>query len=132
MLQNLQLLVSLATSPDSFSVIVTPYLPLIGTIFGGLIIGIFAVYNRRKGNVETRAPEVNEIWAQQNVQSHQLDMERRLRRKVEDLLYALRKAFKAYVHRVQRGGPTELTPHEIEILQRDVDTSDIDVPKGKE
>lgn len=91
---------------------ITPYLPLIGILFGSLVVGLFAVWNRKRGNMETRAPDVNEIWQQQAKESHDLDMERRWRRRLENFAFELARVFRGYVRRVQAGGSTDLTPHE--------------------
>lgn len=42
-----------------------PFWPGIVTLIGFLVVGAFAVWNRRKGNTETRAPSVAEIWARE-------------------------------------------------------------------
>jgi len=114
-----------------------PFLPLIGVVVGGLIVGAFAVYNRRKNNVEVKMPSVAELWAKQVEQGEKLDAETDLRRKsdvkVEELekrvrvadrrsdayaaaLEGTRDAFKAYVARIQRGGSNTLTKNEKALL----------------
>lgn len=95
----------------------TPYLPLIGTIFGGIVVGAFAAWNRKKGNVETKAPSVAEIWARE---------ERLTRRNgwLSNAAWRIQSAFRRYVSRVQAGGPTELTATEQNLL--DLDMSDDD------
>lgn len=107
--------------------LITPYLPLLGIILGGLIVGIFGIHNRRKGNVETRAPDVNEIWQQQIYQNHELDLERRWRRRLENFAHELVKVFRGYVARVQSGGSTELTYHERMFHDTDPPTSETNV-----
>lgn len=97
---------------DSFTAFITPYLPLIITIIGGLIVGGFGIWNRRHGNIETRAPDVNEIWQQQAAEAKELDLERRLRRRLEDLLRELVRVFWLYTGRVQGGGSKELNTQE--------------------
>lgn len=87
----------------------TPYLPLLGTLLGGLIIGGFAMWNRRKGNVETKAPSVAEIWARSD------RLERRAR-----AAFRILDAFRGYVARVRAGGDTDLnaveqTAHDIDL-----------------
>lgn len=115
-----------------------PFLPLIGVIVGGLIVGAFAVYNRRKNNVEVKMPSVAELWAKQVEQGEKLDQETDLRRKsdakVDELekkvrvadrrsdayaaaLEGTRNAFKAYVTRIQRGGSNTLTKNEKALLE---------------
>lgn len=102
--------------------IVTPYLPFIGTVAGAALVGIFAIWNRKRGAVETRAPDVNEIWQQQAQQSKELDIERRLRRLLEDMYTDLREAFNIYVRRVHRGGNIELTDREARLLNKETPT----------
>jgi hypothetical protein len=98
--------------PNDITVTITPYLPLVGTVAAGLLVGAFAIYNRRKGNIETRAPDVNEIWMQQAREAAALDFERRARRRLENYVDDLLRAFRGYVRRVQRGGSTDLTTTE--------------------
>ena len=95
----------------SFTVFITPYLPLIT-----VAVGVFGVYNRKRGAVETRAPDVNEIWVQQEAQSRLLDEERKGRRRLEAMLGQLWSAFVGYVNRVQSGGSMQLTTREMEIV----------------
>jgi hypothetical protein len=69
------------------------------TIAGGfaVVTALFAAYtanrNRRKGNLEQRAPDVQEIWVQQ-------ENDRRQRQIMEDMWWDLRAAFKSYFRRV--------------------------------
>jgi hypothetical protein len=107
-----------------FTELVTPYLPLIGTVVGAIVVGIFAMWNRRRGATENRAPDVNEIWQQQNSQSRELDLERWLRRALEDFVRDLRRAFHSYVRRVQGGGSTDLAPHEQKMFDADPPSMD--------
>lgn len=109
------------------SAILTPYLPLAGIILGGLLVGAFQVWNRKRGAVETRAPDVNEIWQQQIYQNHELDMERRWRRRLENFSHELVRIFRAYVKRVQNGGSTDLTPHEKLFHDTDPPSGEINV-----
>lgn len=102
---------------------VTPFLPLLGIFIGALLAGGFAVWNRRRGAVETRAPDVNEIWTRQAEDQKMLDAERRLRRRLEDFAREVLRAFLSYVHRVQAGGSVELTTYEQKILNAEVPTS---------
>lgn len=121
----LQLLAS--TIPDgglAFSEFITPYLPLLSGILGAMIVGLFAIWNRRRGAVETRAPDVNEIWHQQDAQSRALDLERKMRRWLEDLLTEALRAFRGYVHRVHRGGSTELNTKELKVYETKVPSLD--------
>lgn len=123
------MLVSTEIIESSFTVAITPYLPVLGIIAGGILVGAFGIYNRRKGNVETRAPDVNEIWQQQVVQGRELDLERKLRRKLEDWLYEFRKMFIAYVLRVQSGGSTNLTSHEAKFKDTEPVTMEMKILK---
>lgn len=93
----------------------TPYLPLFGTLLGGLIVGGFAIWNRRKGNVETKSPSVAEIWAR----SDRLESRARWAYRIQD-------ALREYVARVRSGGSLELTP--TEQIAHDIDLE----PSSKE
>ena len=105
----------------SFTVFITPYLPLITVAIGGIIVGVFSVYNRKRGAIETRAPDVNEIWVQQEAQSRLLDEERKGRRRLESMLGQLWSTFVGYVNRVQSGGSMQLTTHEMDIITESKD-----------
>lgn len=96
----------------SFTPTITPYLPLLGTIAGGVVIGIFAVWNRKRGATETRAPDVNESWRRAERLERRLDTERSHRRFAEDLADKIQDAFRAYVRRVRHGGDTTMTDRE--------------------
>ncbi len=96
----------------SFTETVTPYLPILGVIAGALIVGLFGVWNRKRGATEVRAPDVNESWLRADELDKALDQERRLRRLLQDLLHDVIVAFRTYTFRVQSGGPTELTEPE--------------------
>jgi hypothetical protein len=92
---------------------VTPYLPLIATVVGGLIVGGFAIWNRRRGNVETKSPTVAEIWAR----------EERLARRarwMENAAWRVQSAFRVYVNRARSGGSTEPTTAEQAALDLDL------------
>lgn len=102
---------------QTFTELITPYLPVIGVIFGGLIVGGFGLWNRKRGAVETRAPDVNELWQQQDSQNKALDFERKLRRFLEDSVRELLSVFKDYVDRVRKGGSTELNTKELKIYE---------------
>lgn len=91
----------------------TPYLPLIGTILGAVVVGAFAMWNRRKGNVETKAPSVAEIWAR----ADRLEYRARWSYKIQD-------AYRDYVSRVRGGGSNDLTVSEQ--IAHDVDLSEKD------
>lgn len=89
----------------SFTEALVPYLPILGTIVGGLVVGGFAVWNRRRGAVEHRAPDVTAMWSE-------TERARRLHRYFEDLYFELRGAFRGYVRRVQAGGSLDLSEAE--------------------
>ena len=128
----MQSLLQASVQDVTFTAAITPYLPFLGVIAGGLLLGVFGVYNRRKGNIETRAPDVNELWQQQTYQAAQLDLERKMRRKLEDWVYELRRVFIAYVRRVQSGGSAELTPHERKYHDTEPTTVEMKVVNKKE
>lgn len=94
---------------ERFTPIITT---LITVVLGGLIVGAFAVWNRRRGAVESRVPDVMEMWSQ-------TEKDRRLRRFFEDLYYETRGSFRGYVRRVRDGGSTELS--EAEKIRHDLD-----------
>lgn len=105
----------------NFTEVVTPYLPVIGVAVGGIVVGVFAAYNRRKGNTENRAPDVNELWQQQAADHRELVIANRLTRQLELHLGKLWEAFVAYVRRVQSGGSTELTTKEQKLIDMGTD-----------
>lgn len=117
------------SAAEAVNLVITPYLPLIGIIVGGIILGIFNVWNRRRGAEETRAPDVNEIWQQQMIQSQELDTERKWRRRLENYSHELRRVFIGYVRRVLSGGSAELTHHEKVFYDSDPPTSEINIKK---
>lgn len=96
----------------TFTEAITPYLPLIGIVVGGIVMGLFGAWNRKRGATETRAPDVNESWNRAEALDLALDNERKTRRLLQDLLYDVLAAFHSYTHRVQRGGSTDLTTRE--------------------
>ena len=96
----------------TFTEQLTPFLPFIGTLVGAILVGGFAVWNRKRGATENRAPDVNELWTQQASQARALDGERRHRWALEDFAHDVVRAFHSYVRRVQNGGSTTLTVHE--------------------
>jgi hypothetical protein len=123
--------VSFIGSALEISQLITPYVPVISVILGGMVVGAFGLWNRRRGAVETRAPDVNEIWQQQAYQSAELDMERKWRRRLENWSHELIDIFRGYVRRVQSGGSTDLTPHERMFYDSDPPTSEINITKQK-
>lgn len=94
----------IAAEVSPITEVLSPYLPLIGVIFGGIVVGLFGLWNRRKGNMETRAPDVNEIWQQQAKESHELDMERRWRRRLENFAHDLLGVYRSLAKRVMAEG----------------------------
>lgn len=111
--------IQLAARPEEFidtaislTQLVTPWLPLAGIVAGGIILGIFNAHNRRKGNTENRAPDVNEAWVEARTARHEYDMEHRLRIRLQNFVWELRTVYRNYVNRVQSGGSTDLTGHE--------------------
>lgn len=105
-------LINAAAAAENPSQFLTPYLPLLGVIAGAVVVGVFNAHNRRKGNVETRAPDVNEMWQQERLLAKELDTERKLRRKFESFSWFVLNTFRYYVDRVLSGGPKELTFNE--------------------
>ena len=100
---------------------IIPYLPL---IVGVLVVAISSgvgVWNRRRGAVENRAPDVNEMWTE-------TEKSRRARRFFEDLYFELRMFTHNYVRLVQSGGSTDLTAEERAVYDRDPFFNDKLVP----
>lgn len=88
---------------------ITPYLPLIGVIVGGLIVGGFAIYNRKKGNLEVKVPSVAEAWNEARAVRAEYDDLDRKYRNLLDAYDALKRLFRGFVDRVQRRIHIELT-----------------------
>lgn len=88
----------------SFTEAISPYLPLLGVIIGGLIVGGFAVYNRRRGNVETKLPSIAEVWAENRLQGQELNTEREYRRFFEILTHRLGEALVSIASRFTLNG----------------------------
>lgn len=120
---------SFAESTLAVTTVITPFLPLLTTILGGMVVGGFAVWNRRRGAHETRAPDVNEIWLRQTQTELALDTERRLRRRIEDMFMELRDVFRLYVNRVQAGGSVELTDRERKLYETSIPTYPTDTQR---
>lgn len=111
----------------TFTEMVSPYLPFVGVIFGGLIVGGFAVYNRRKGNIEVKVPTVAEAWGEvRELKKDLAEVERKYRNLIE-LFDALKALFRGYVERIRRGGSRKLTPQEQAALSLP-EVSDEDYP----
>lgn len=82
---------SLATTATTGETLIA-YLPLIGAVSVAIIAGLVAVWNRRRGAQETKAPSVSEIWAENRQLHGELEGERRWRRFFEDLMHTLGRA----------------------------------------
>lgn len=70
--------------------------PIIAGVFGvvtALVAAQLYRRNKTKGNRELRAPNVQEMWVQQ-------ELDRRARQVMEDMWWDLRSAFKSYFRRV--------------------------------
>lgn len=75
-----------------------------GVVAGGIVVGVFNAYNRRRGAEESKMPSVADIWAREERKSLQLEL-------LHTAYARLRGGFAAYVFRVRSGGdvaPTEL------------------------
>lgn len=117
--------------PSSPTALLTTVVPILVVVAGGIVAGLWAAHNRRKGAVESRFPDVNEIWSQQAKQSIELDNERKFRRKLEDYANEVIRLFRAYVQRVASGGSVALTEHERLFIESDPPTaSQNNVPQG--
>lgn len=73
------------------------FIGLVITAISGLLLSVVAAIMARRGSKlgtrEQRAPDVQEMWAQQ-------EADRRMRQLVEDLWWNLRRAFQSYFRRV--------------------------------
>lgn len=81
----------------------------------GIVLSIVAAVMARRGsklgNRETRAPDVQEMWAQQ-------EADRRMRQLVEDLWWNLRRAFQSYFRRVTGAvGKMNLTEAQAKVFE---------------
>ena len=99
---------------------ITPYLPFAGVVAGALIVGAFGLWNRKRGNIESRNPAVNEIWSRQAENEILLDAERKARRRLEDLLELAYRTFRGYVDRVMSDGTIHLTHAERAVYEAHV------------
>lgn len=102
---------------------ITTWSPIIVAVIGATFAGLWAAHNRRKGNVESRFPDVNEIWSQQARQSLELDHERTVRRRLEDYSQNLLRVFRGYHSRVSTGGSVQLTQQEEFYIKADPPTA---------
>lgn len=88
--------------------------PTITGVFGVLLATVTALLARRgakQGNREQRAPDVQELWAQQ-------ESDRRMRQLVEDLWWTVRQAFQSYYRRVNTAVHLlNLTPEQLVLFE---------------
>lgn len=73
--------------------LVAPIITGIFALIVGIVGGVMARRGSKLGNREQRAPDVQEMWVQQ-------EADRRIRQAVEDLWWNLRRAFQSYFRRV--------------------------------
>lgn len=90
---------------------------IITVVVGGVIVGLFARWNQKRGAIETKAPSVSELWAEDRKKQAELDIERDLRRWFQDAFWALVRAFNSYITRVANGGSTSLRAFERKALE---------------
>lgn len=99
------------------SPVITGIFAVVLTFVGGLL----ARRGSKVGSLEQRAPDVQEMWAQQ-------ESDRRMRQITEDMWWALRRAFQSYYRRVtsaliqisltkEQARAFELTPDEVEAIK---------------
>lgn len=72
---------------------IAPTITGVFAVIISLVGGVMAFRGSRIGAKEQRAPDVQEMWAQQ-------DHDRRSRQAVEDMWWNLRRAFQSYFRRV--------------------------------
>lgn len=112
------MIVHLAATPQpSFAETIIPFLPIIGLVLVAIITGAFAIYNRSKGNTETKLPTVVQIWEKQAEADAAYDLEQRRRR----ALSAAFDALVAFVRRLVARTNTTLTPDEEALLVSPLD-----------
>lgn len=87
----------------------TPWIPVMGVVAGGIVVGFFGAWNRRRGNEESKMPTVDQIWAREERQGQQLTA-------LHTAYARLRGTFAAYVFRARNGGDTTPTETEIRFL----------------
>lgn len=103
----------------TFTEQITPYLPVLGIAVGSVLVGGFAVWNRRRGATEAKAPTVAEIWARE-------ERVTRYARRLERYAELVAASFRAYAARVRTGGSVE--PTGIEQMALDEDMPSIEQP----
>lgn len=111
------------SGPSSPLELFTTLTPILVVVLGGIVAGLWTAHNRRKGAVESRFPDVNEIWSQQARQSIELDNERKFRRALEDYANALLRAFRAYTRRALNGGDLRLSESEKMLIDSEPPTA---------
>jgi hypothetical protein len=109
---------------QSFAEAIGPYLPILGVLLGGIVVGGFAIYNRKRGAVETKMPSVAESWAESRVLRAERDAVDGKLSNLRQAFDALLALFRGYVQRVQRGGPPRLTSAEQAALDLPVGTDE--------
>lgn len=73
--------------------LIAPVITGVFALLVGIVGGFMARRGSKLGHREQRAPDVQEMWAQQ-------EADRRMRQLVEDLWWNLRRAFQSYYRRV--------------------------------
>jgi hypothetical protein len=86
-----------------------PWIPVLGALAGAVVVGLFAMHNRRAGNEETKMPTVAETWLREERQALQLAA-------LHTAYARLRATFAGYVYRARNGGPLEPTDTEAHYL----------------
>ncbi|MEF2979115.1 hypothetical protein [Subtercola sp. YIM 133946] len=91
---------------------ITPYLPVIGIVAGGIVAGIFMLVRGRSGDSSTKMPTVAEIWHRMDELSTKVDDLSLELNKERSARVTLRSVFLAYIDRVRAGGTHILTEAE--------------------
>lgn len=84
----------------------------ITAVLGAVVVGLFAVWNRRHGNREAKAPTVVQLWEQQARDAAARRRAEDMYEVLLDMYYALRAAFRAFFRRVNSDQEIPLTPKE--------------------
>lgn len=74
---------------EAIAPIITSVLAVVVAVLGG----IMARRSQKLGNIQQRAPDVQQMWSQQ-------ETDRRMRRRAEDIWWNIRRAFQTYYRRV--------------------------------
>jgi len=118
-------------SPDElqrFAEATGPFLPVIGVVVGGVVVGLFAIHNRRRGAIEGKIPTVAEAWDEARKAQKERDDYYLKLSTARAALDAMLSLFRDYVARVKRGGTTALNPAEQAALNLPVPAGDEDWP----